>query len=31
MDAAVATEAVLQQIMRTKTNLEFLETLNGNM
>jgi transcription termination factor Rho len=30
MDPAVATEAVLQQIMRTKTNMEFLETLNGD-
>jgi transcription termination factor Rho len=31
MDQAVATEAVLQQISRTKTNLEFLETLNGEV
>jgi transcription termination factor Rho len=30
MDAAVATEAVLQQLLRTKNNLEFLETLNGD-
>jgi transcription termination factor Rho len=28
MDAAVATEAIVQQIARTKTNLEFLESLN---
>jgi transcription termination factor Rho len=31
MDPAVATEAVIQQIMRSKTNLEFLETLTDNM
>jgi transcription termination factor Rho len=31
MDTAVATEAVIQQISRTKTNLEFLETLNGEV
>ena len=30
MDAAVATEAVLQQMMRAKNNLEFLESLNGD-
>lgn len=29
MDIAVATEAVVQQVARAKTNLEFLETLNG--
>lgn len=29
MDSAVAMEALIQQITRTKTNLEFLETLNG--
>ncbi len=29
MDAAVAMEALVQQISRTKTNLEFLETLNN--
>ena len=29
MDVAVATEAVIQQVARAKTNLEFLETLNG--
>jgi len=29
MDTAVAMEAIVQQISRTKTNLEFLETLNG--
>lgn len=29
MDTAVAMEALVQQIKRTKTNLEFLETLNG--
>ncbi len=28
MDIAVATEALIQQIARAKTNLEFLETLN---
>jgi transcription termination factor Rho len=28
MDAAVAMEAIVQQISRTKTNLEFLESLN---
>ncbi len=28
MDTAVAMEAIVQQIARTKTNLEFLETLN---
>lgn len=31
MDIAVATEAVVQQIARSKTNLEFLETLNGEL
>jgi transcription termination factor Rho len=31
MDMAVATEAVVQQISRAKTNLEFLETLNGEV
>jgi len=29
MDMAVAMEAIVQQISRTKTNLEFLETLNN--
>jgi transcription termination factor Rho len=29
MDPAVAMEALVQQISRTKTNLEFLETLNN--
>jgi len=29
MDPAVAMEAIVQQISRTKTNMEFLETLNG--
>jgi transcription termination factor Rho len=29
MDNAVAMEAIVQQITRTKTNIEFLETLNG--
>jgi transcription termination factor Rho len=29
MDIAVAMEAIVQQIIRSKTNLEFLETLNG--
>jgi transcription termination factor Rho len=29
MDMAVAMEAIVQQIARTKTNLEFLETLNN--
>lgn len=29
MDIAVAMEAIVQQIVRSKTNLEFLETLNG--
>jgi transcription termination factor Rho len=29
MDSAVAMEALVQQISRTKTNLEFLETLNN--
>jgi transcription termination factor Rho len=29
MDAAVAMEALVQQIKHSKTNLEFLETLNG--
>ena len=29
MDSAVAMEALIQQISRAKTNLEFLETLNG--
>jgi len=29
MDTAVAMEAIVQQISRTKTNLEFLETLNN--
>ncbi|MDY6872670.1 MAG: transcription termination factor Rho [Chloroflexota bacterium] len=31
MDTAVATEAVIQQVARAKTNLEFLETLNGEI
>ncbi|MCB2209417.1 transcription termination factor Rho [bacterium] len=31
MDTAVATEAVIQQVARAKTNLEFLETLNGEL
>ena len=31
MDTAVAMEAIVQQIARTKTNLEFLETLNGEL
>ena len=31
MDIAVATEAVVQQVARSKTNLEFLETLNGEL
>jgi transcription termination factor Rho len=31
MDPAIATEAVLQQMMRTKNNLEFLETLTDEM
>jgi transcription termination factor Rho len=31
MDMAVATEAVIQQISRAKTNLEFLESLNGEI
>ena len=31
MDIAVATEAVIQQVSRAKTNLEFLETLNGEV
>jgi transcription termination factor Rho len=31
MDTAVATEAVIQQVARAKTNLEFLETLNGEV
>lgn len=30
MDTAVAMEAIVQQIARTKTNLEFLETLNND-
>jgi transcription termination factor Rho len=30
MDKAVAMEAIVQQIARTKTNLEFLETLNSD-
>lgn len=30
MDAAVATEAVLQQMIRAKNNLDFLESLNGD-
>jgi transcription termination factor Rho len=29
MDTAVAMEAIVQQITRTKTNIEFLEALNG--
>ncbi len=29
MDTAVAMEAIVQQIARTDTNMEFLETLNG--
>jgi hypothetical protein len=28
MDISVAMEAIIQQIARTKTNLEFLESLN---
>ncbi len=28
MDISVAMEAIVQQVARTKTNLEFLETLN---
>jgi transcription termination factor Rho len=31
MDVAVATEALIQQVARSKTNLEFLETLNGEV
>lgn len=31
MDIAVATEALIQQVARSKTNLEFLETLNGEV
>jgi len=31
MDIAVATEAVVQQVARAKTNLEFLEPLNGEV
>ncbi len=31
MDIAVATEAVVQQVARAKTNLEFLETLTGEV
>lgn len=31
MDIAVATEAVVQQVARAKTNLDFLETLNGEI
>jgi transcription termination factor Rho len=31
MDTAVAMEAIVQQIARTKTNLEFLESLNGEI
>ncbi len=31
MDIAVATEAVVQQVARAKTNMEFLETLNGEI
>lgn len=31
MDTAVAMEAIVQQITRTKTNIEFLETLNGEL
>jgi transcription termination factor Rho len=31
MDPSVATEAVLQQLMRSKNNLEFLETLTDEM
>jgi transcription termination factor Rho len=27
MDPAVATEAILQRMMRTKTNMEFLENM----
>jgi transcription termination factor Rho len=30
MDIAVAMEAIIQQITRAKTNLEFLETLNND-
>ncbi|MDY6847136.1 MAG: transcription termination factor Rho [Chloroflexota bacterium] len=30
MDVAVAMEAIIQQVARTKTNLEFLETLNND-
>lgn len=31
LDPAVATEAVLQQLSRTKNNLEFLETLTDEV
>ncbi len=31
MDPAVATEAILQRMNRTKTNEEFLETLTEDM
>lgn len=30
MDPAVATEAVIQQMLRSKNNLDFLESLNGD-
>ncbi len=30
MDPAVATEAVIQQLMRAKDNMDFLESLNGD-
>ena len=31
MDPAVATEAILQRMTRTRTNQEFLETLTEDM
>jgi len=31
MDISVATEAVIQQVARAKTNMEFLESLNGEI
>ncbi|MBW6465376.1 MAG: transcription termination factor Rho [Brevefilum sp.] len=31
MDPSVATEAVLQQMIRAKNNMDFLESLNGDM
>lgn len=30
MDAATATEAILQRLLRTSNNMEFLETLSEN-